>query len=41
VTVGDGALVAAGSVITQDIPDGALALARGRQVNKAKKPALK
>jgi len=41
VTVGDGALVAAGSVITQDVPDGALALARGRQVNKAKKPALK
>lgn len=34
VTVGDGALVAAGSVITEDVPGGALALGRGRQVNK-------
>jgi bifunctional UDP-N-acetylglucosamine pyrophosphorylase/glucosamine-1-phosphate N-acetyltransferase len=37
VTVGDGALVAAGSVITEDVAAGALAIARGRQVNKAKK----
>ena len=34
VTVGDGAIVAAGSVITEDVPADALALARGRQVNK-------
>ena len=34
VRVGDRALVAAGSVITQDVPDDALALARARQVNK-------
>lgn len=31
VTIGDGALVAAGSVITEDVPAGALAVARGRQ----------
>ena len=34
VRVGDGALLAAGSVITEDVPADALALARGRQVNK-------
>jgi bifunctional UDP-N-acetylglucosamine pyrophosphorylase/glucosamine-1-phosphate N-acetyltransferase len=34
VTIGDGALVAAGSVITEDVPAGALAVARGRQANK-------
>ena len=34
VTVGDGAIVAAGSVITDDVPADALALARGRQANK-------
>jgi bifunctional UDP-N-acetylglucosamine pyrophosphorylase / glucosamine-1-phosphate N-acetyltransferase len=34
VTVGDGASVAAGSVITHDVEPGALALARGRQVQK-------
>ncbi len=37
VTVGDNALIGAGSVITQDVPSDSLALARGRQVNKAKK----
>ncbi len=31
VSVGNGALVASGSVITDDVPDDALALARGRQ----------
>jgi bifunctional UDP-N-acetylglucosamine pyrophosphorylase/glucosamine-1-phosphate N-acetyltransferase len=34
VTVGDGASVAAGSVIVTDVAPGALALARGRQVEK-------
>jgi bifunctional UDP-N-acetylglucosamine pyrophosphorylase/glucosamine-1-phosphate N-acetyltransferase len=34
VTVGDGAFTGTGSVITEDVPPGALALARGRQVNK-------
>jgi bifunctional UDP-N-acetylglucosamine pyrophosphorylase/glucosamine-1-phosphate N-acetyltransferase len=33
VTIGDGAYTAAGSVITQDVPPGALAVARGRQRN--------
>ncbi|MGI9062249.1 MAG: bifunctional UDP-N-acetylglucosamine diphosphorylase/glucosamine-1-phosphate N-acetyltransferase GlmU [Pseudonocardiaceae bacterium] len=33
VTVGDGAYTAAGSVITDDVPPGALAVARGRQRN--------
>jgi bifunctional UDP-N-acetylglucosamine pyrophosphorylase/glucosamine-1-phosphate N-acetyltransferase len=32
--VGDGAYVGAGSTITENIPAGALGLARGRQVNK-------
>lgn len=34
VTVGDGAYVAAGSVVTSDVPSQALAIARSRQVNK-------
>jgi bifunctional UDP-N-acetylglucosamine pyrophosphorylase/glucosamine-1-phosphate N-acetyltransferase len=34
VRVGARALVAAGSVVTEDVPDDALAVARGRQVNK-------
>jgi bifunctional UDP-N-acetylglucosamine pyrophosphorylase/glucosamine-1-phosphate N-acetyltransferase len=34
VSVGDGAIVAAGSVITEDVPEDALAIARGRQVAK-------
>jgi bifunctional UDP-N-acetylglucosamine pyrophosphorylase/glucosamine-1-phosphate N-acetyltransferase len=34
VTLGDRAMTGSGSVITQDVPDGALALGRARQVNK-------
>jgi bifunctional UDP-N-acetylglucosamine pyrophosphorylase / glucosamine-1-phosphate N-acetyltransferase len=34
VTVGDGAMVAAGSVVTRDVADDALAVARGHQVEK-------
>jgi bifunctional UDP-N-acetylglucosamine pyrophosphorylase/glucosamine-1-phosphate N-acetyltransferase len=34
VTVGDGAYVASGSVITHDVPPDALAVARGKQVDK-------
>jgi bifunctional UDP-N-acetylglucosamine pyrophosphorylase / glucosamine-1-phosphate N-acetyltransferase len=34
VRVGKGAYVAAGSSITEDVPDDALAIARGKQVNK-------
>lgn len=37
VTVGAHALVGAGSVITHDVPDGVLAVARGRQANIARK----
>ena len=33
VTIGEGAYVAAGSSITDDVPPGALGVARGRQVN--------
>jgi bifunctional UDP-N-acetylglucosamine pyrophosphorylase/glucosamine-1-phosphate N-acetyltransferase len=34
VTIGRGAYVGAGSSITEDVPPGSLAVARGRQVNK-------
>jgi bifunctional UDP-N-acetylglucosamine pyrophosphorylase/glucosamine-1-phosphate N-acetyltransferase len=34
VRVGDRALIAAGSVVTEDVPDDAMAIARGRQVTK-------
>ena len=34
VTVGDGAYTAAGSVITEDVPPGALGIGRARQRNK-------
>jgi bifunctional UDP-N-acetylglucosamine pyrophosphorylase/glucosamine-1-phosphate N-acetyltransferase len=34
VTIGDGAYVAAGSVITEDVEPGALAIARPRQTTK-------
>src|SRR5690606_35615907 len=33
VTIGDGAYTGTGSVITKDVPPGALGVARGRQVN--------
>jgi bifunctional UDP-N-acetylglucosamine pyrophosphorylase/glucosamine-1-phosphate N-acetyltransferase len=34
VRLGDGATTAAGSIVTEDVPAGALAIARSRQVNK-------
>ncbi|MGH9727654.1 MAG: bifunctional UDP-N-acetylglucosamine diphosphorylase/glucosamine-1-phosphate N-acetyltransferase GlmU, partial [Candidatus Acidiferrales bacterium] len=34
ILVGDGAYIAAGSTVTEDIPADALAIARGRQINK-------
>jgi bifunctional UDP-N-acetylglucosamine pyrophosphorylase/glucosamine-1-phosphate N-acetyltransferase len=34
VTIGNNAYIAAGSTITDDVPDGALAIARERQINK-------
>ena len=34
VSIGDDAWIAAGSVITEDVPAGALAIARAKQVNK-------
>jgi bifunctional UDP-N-acetylglucosamine pyrophosphorylase / glucosamine-1-phosphate N-acetyltransferase len=35
VRVGDGAMTAAGSVVTKNVPDGALAVGRARQKNLA------
>ncbi|MGH9202483.1 MAG: DapH/DapD/GlmU-related protein, partial [Vicinamibacterales bacterium] len=35
ITIGDGSYIAAGSTITDDVPAGALAIARGRQENKS------
>jgi bifunctional UDP-N-acetylglucosamine pyrophosphorylase/glucosamine-1-phosphate N-acetyltransferase len=37
VTLGDGSMTAAGSVITDDVPPGELGIARARQVNKARR----
>lgn len=34
VTIGDGAYVASGSVVVEDVPADALAIARGKQANK-------
>ncbi len=34
VTIGDGAYTASGSIITEDVPEGAVAFGRARQVNK-------
>jgi bifunctional UDP-N-acetylglucosamine pyrophosphorylase/glucosamine-1-phosphate N-acetyltransferase len=34
ISIGDGSYIAAGSTITEDVPAGALAIARGRQENK-------
>jgi bifunctional UDP-N-acetylglucosamine pyrophosphorylase/glucosamine-1-phosphate N-acetyltransferase len=34
VRIGDGALVVAGSTVTEDVPDDAMAFGRARQVNK-------
>ena len=39
VTIGDGAYVATGSVVTKDVPPDALAIARERQVNKENRAA--
>ena len=41
VTIGRGAYVGSGSVITEDVPDDALAIGRGRQVTKPGRAATK
>ena len=35
VKIGDNVFIAAGSTVTKDVPKGALAIARNRQINKA------
>ena len=40
VKVGDNTLIAAGSTITEDVPDGVLAIARERQINEERKKKL-
>ncbi|MFP4083374.1 MAG: bifunctional UDP-N-acetylglucosamine diphosphorylase/glucosamine-1-phosphate N-acetyltransferase GlmU [Desulfonatronovibrio sp.] len=41
VKLGDGCMVGAGSTITQDVPEGALAVSRSKQMNLANKNPLK
>lgn len=41
VRLGDGSMIGAGSTITQDVPEGTLAIARSRQKNLANKNPLK
>ncbi len=38
INVGDGAIIASGSTITEDVPGGSLAIARSKQVNKTYEP---
>jgi len=35
ISIGDNVFIAAGSTVTKDVPKGALAIARNRQINKA------